>query len=169
MSLMKKITAKKKVAVEDVIIFHVGEMRFAIAAQDVEEIRGVEGLVARQFGIDPRIAKVKATLTRPSASGDRTYYVVDSAKHFGVPSAAPTRLLIMRGHPVAVLADSVDRMMQVSDLHALPYAFQGAERRWYRGLAVMDGKVIPMLEPGSFLFADELQLLTNGKAEAVSA
>lgn len=168
MSFGKQISARKKAAVEDVIIFHVGEMRFAIAAQDVEEIRNIEGLVARQFGLDPRIAKVKATFTRTKGTSDRTYYVVNSAAHFNVTSASPTRLLVMRGHPVAVLADSVERMMQVSSLHALPHAFQGAERGWYRGLAVMDGKVVPMLEPSSFLRKEELALLAE-TSQAVSA
>jgi chemotaxis signal transduction protein len=169
MSLLKRTPDKKKAAVEDVIIFHVGEMRFAIAAQDVEEIRNIDGLVPRHFGLDARLAKVKATLTRNKSAAAPTYYVVDSALHFQLPAATSTRLLVMRGHPVAVLADSVDRMMQVSELHALPHAFQGAERTWYRGLAVLDGKVIPMLEPGSFLLAEEMQLLANMKADAVSA
>ena len=169
MSFGKKLGERKKPTVEDVIIFHVGEMRFAIAAQDVEEIRNVEGIVARQFGLDPRIAKVRSTFTRMKGTAEQIYYVVNSAAHFGLAQAAPTRLLVMRGHPVAVLADSVERMMQVSALHALPYAFQGAEREWYRGLAIMDGKVVPMLEPGSFLQKEELELLRNVKAEAVSA
>ena len=59
--------------------------------------------------------------------------------------------------------------MQVSGLHRLPMAFQGSERRWYRGLAVMDGKVIPMLDPGSFLQKDDLELLAANKTQAVPA
>jgi chemotaxis signal transduction protein len=78
-------------------------------------------------------------------------------------------LLVLRDHPVALLADSIDRMMQVSGIHAVPHAFHGAERNWYRGLAVMAGKVIPMLEPSSFLGREELELLATKKVQAVSA
>lgn len=163
-----KIRAKKAPS-EDVILFDVGEMRFAIAARDVDEIRNMDGMVKRQFGLDPSIAKVKSTITRMKGSDEQTFYVVDSAAHFRLKSASPTRLLVLRDHPVALLADSIDRMMQVSILLAVPQAFQGAERKWYRGLAVMGEKVIPMVEPSSFLGRDELDLLASNKTQAVSA
>jgi chemotaxis signal transduction protein len=164
----EKARAKKPLS-EDVILFDVGVMRFAIAARDVDEIRNMDGIVACQFGLDPRIAKVKATVTRMKGTVEQAFYVVNCAAHFSVLSASPTRLLILRDHPIALLADSIDRMMQVSILHAVPQAFQGAERKWYRGLAVMDGKVIPMVEPASFLGQEELDLLAANKVQAVSA
>ena len=168
MSIRPRQTAKKP-ASEDVILFHVGEMRFGIAARDVDEIRNMDGMTAQHFGPDPRIAKVKSTITRKKGSVDQIFYVVTSAAHFHVNAASPTRLLVLRDHPVALLADHIDRMMQITILHAIPQAFHGAERKWYRGLAVMDGKVIPMVEPASFLGREELDLLAKTKVQAVSA
>lgn len=168
MSLRQRSVAKK-VHSEDVILFDVGEMRFAIAARDVDEIRNTDGMTARQFGMDPRIAKVRSTISRLKGHAQQTFYVVNSAQHYHVKHAAPTRLLVLRDHPVALLADSIDRMMQVTTLLAVPQAFQGAERQWYRGLAVMNGKVIPMVDPASFLGREELALLSNTKVQAVTA
>ena len=159
----------KKPQSEDVILFDVGPMRFAIAARDVDEIRNMDGMVAQTFGLDPRIAKVKSTITRMKGKTAQTFYVVNSAAHYHLAAATPTRLLVLRDHPIALLADSIDRMMQVSILLAVPQAFQGAERKWYRGLAVMDNKVIPMVEPSSFLGREELDLLATKKVQAVSA
>jgi chemotaxis signal transduction protein len=167
-SIMKKAVRSHKPATEDVIVFDVGEMRFAIAARDVDEIRNMDGMTAQQFGLDPRIAKVKAIVARTKGSAEQLFYVVNSAAHFNLNNATPTRLLVLRDHPVALLADSIDRMRQVSILHAVPQAFHGAERKWYRGLAAMDGKVIPMIEPSSFLGWEELELLAKRKTQAVS-
>ena len=166
---MRKPVRSHNPAAEDVIVFDVGEMRFAIAARDVDEIRNMDGMVAQQFGVDLRITKVKATISRTKNSTEQVFYVVDCAAHFGIKNAAPTRLLILRDHPVALLADSIDRMMQVSGIHPVPQAFRGAERHWYRGLAVLNGKVIPMLEPSSFLGREALELLATKKVQAVSA
>lgn len=162
------IPAKKSQS-EDVILFDVGEMRFAIAARDVDEIRNMDGMTDRPLGADRRVAKVKSTLSRTKGSAVQTFYVVDSSAHFHVKSASPTRLLVLRDHPVAVLADAIDRMRQISMLHALPRAYQGTERNWYRGLAVLDGRVIPMVEPGSFLTAEDLEILAAKKVQAVTA
>src|SRR3954470_4146556 len=147
MSMARKSAHSVKPATEDVIVFNVGEMRFAIAARDVDEIRNIDGMVTQHFGLDPRLAKVRATVSRTKGSAEQTFYVVNSASHFRLKEATPTRLLLLRDHPVALLADSIDRMMQVSGLLPVPHAFSGAERKWYRGLAIMDGKVIPMLDP----------------------
>jgi chemotaxis signal transduction protein len=168
MSLGQRTIAKQQQHSEDVILFDVGEMRFAIAARDVDEIRNMDGLAPGRFGADPRIAKVRSTVSRTKGPAGQMFYVVDSAMHFRLKAAAPTRLLMLRDHPVALLADSIDRMMQVSTVLAIPQAFQGAERTWYRGLAVMSGKVIPMVDPASFLSREELELLTSHKAQAVT-
>ncbi len=168
MNLRQRTVAKKQHS-EDVILFDVGEMRFAIAARDVDEIRNMESMTARHFGTDPCIAKVKSTISRTKGSAEQTFYVVNSALHYRLAQAAPTRLLILRDHPVALLADSIDRMMQVSTVLAVPQAFQGAERKWYRGLAVMNGKVIPMVDPASFLGREELDLLAGTRVQAVTA
>jgi hypothetical protein len=44
-------------------------------------------------------------------------------------------------------------------LLSLPQSFHGEERTWYRGLTVMDRKVLPVANPQGFLTAAELQQL----------
>ena len=66
---------------------------------------------------------------------------------------------MIRDAPVAVLADSIENMTEISELYPLPGAFQGDERNWYRGLAYVQDRVVPILNPGGFLTSDELEKL----------
>jgi len=140
-----------KGAREDVILFTVGVFKFAIAANAVSEIRNVEGLQRFSSGA----GKVEFTLERNGA----TYFVVNAARHLLLEPEKPTRLLILRHSPAAVLVDSTDRMTQLSVLHALPLAFHSDERRWYRGLAVLNGEVIPVVNHDAFLSKSETVVL----------
>ena len=144
---------------EGVILFSVGRFKFAIAAGAVNEIRGLEGL--QEFtlvGISARLEKLKYTLER----GGTTYFVVDAARHFQLPRSSPGRVLILRNTPTAVLVDATDRMLDIFALHALPRAFTGDERFWYRGLAVLNGEVVPVVNPSAFLSKPELELVRDG-------
>jgi chemotaxis signal transduction protein len=144
---------------EGVILFSVGGFKFAIAAGAVKEIRSMEGL--REFalgGIAARIEKLCYTLER----GGATYFVVDAARHFHLPAASPGRVLILRNSSTAVLVDSTDRMTDISVLHALPRAFIRDERTWYRGLAVVNGEVVPVVNPGAFLNKTEQEIVRHG-------
>ena len=144
---------------EGVILFRVGAFNFAIAAGAVKEIRGMAGLSAFTLGgIAARIDKLRYTLER----GGITYFVVDAARHFDVKGSTPGRVLILRNSAAAVLVDSTDRMMEISALHALPRAFTHEERIWYRGLAVVDGEVVPVVNPGAFLNQEEQDILRAG-------
>ncbi len=144
---------------EDVIVFAVGGFRFAIAAGAVKEIRGMEGLQAFTFGgISTQIAKLNYTLERAGA----TYFVIDAAKHFGLPPSQPSRVMILRNTTTAVLVDSTDRIMEISTLHGLPRAFTHEERNWYRGLAVVNGEVVPVVNHNAFLNKAELDILSAG-------
>lgn len=141
---------------EGVILFSVGGFKFAIAASAVKEIRGTEGL--REFalgGIAARIEKLRYTLER----GGATYFVVDAARHFHLTAALNGRVLILRNSSTAVLVDATDRMMDISVLHALPRAFARDERAWYRGLAVVNGEVIPVVNPAAFLSKAEHEIV----------
>jgi hypothetical protein len=51
-------------------------------------------------------------------------------------------------------------------VHALPKAFRGEERNWYRGLAYIEDNVIPMVNPAGFLTAAEFEKL-DAAAKAV--
>jgi chemotaxis signal transduction protein len=144
---------------EDVIMFAVGGFRFAIAAGAVKEIRGMEGLQAFTLGgISAQIAKLNYTLERAGM----TYFVIDAAKHFGLPPSQPSRVMILRNTPTAVLVDATDRIMEISTLHALPRAFTHEERIWYRGLAVVNGAVVPVVNHNAFLNKAELDVLRAG-------
>ena len=68
-------------------------------------------------------------------------------------------MLILRHAQAAVLVDSTDRMTQISVLHALPQAFSGAERNRYRGLAVLNGEVVPVVNQTAFLSKPEMFML----------
>src|SRR5689334_10377315 len=144
---------------EDVIVFAVGGFKFAIAAGAVKEIRGVEDL--HEFtlgGISAQIAKLTHTLER----GGTTYFVVDAAMHFQLQPSQPSRVLMLRNVPTGVLVDCTDRVMGIAALHALRRAFTHGERGWYRGLAVLNGAVMPVVNHNAFLNKADLEILRAG-------
>jgi chemotaxis signal transduction protein len=137
----------------------VGGFRFAIAAGAVKEIRGTRGLHDfAQGGIAARVDKLRFTLQRDGT----TYFVVDAGRHFHLPQSSPGRVLVLHDSPTAVLVDSTDRMTDISTLHPLPRAFTRDERDWYRGLAVVNGEVVPVVNPGAFLSKEEQDVLRAG-------
>ncbi|HEX4604170.1 MAG TPA: chemotaxis protein CheW [Candidatus Angelobacter sp.] len=144
---------------EDVIVFAVGGYKLAIAAGVVKEIRGMEDLHAFTLGgISSQIAKLKYTLERNGT----TYFVVDAAQHFQLPESHGSRVMVLRNVPTGVLVDSTDRILEISSLHALPRAFTHEERGWYRGLAVVNGSVVPVVNHNAFLNRAELEVLRAG-------
>jgi hypothetical protein len=151
---------------EAVIVFTVGELTFAIAAQAVDEIRGTESLepVTAAF-LPPRIRKVKFTLERQQ----HRFFVVDAGLHFRLLPSHHTRLLLLRGRGVALLVDSTERLAEITRLHALPRSFSGEEREWYRGLALLNGAVVPVVNPDAFLTPSELPLLQAALRPAAPA
>jgi chemotaxis signal transduction protein len=158
-SLKQKRPRPPQPAREDMIVFAVGGFKFAIAAGAVKEIRGMEDLHAFTLGgISGQIAKLKYTLER----GGTTYFVVDAAQHFLLPASHASRVMVLRNAPTGVLVDSTDRIMEISSLHALPRAFTHEERGWYRGLAVVNGTVIPVVNHNAFLNRSELEILRSG-------
>ena len=68
-------------------------------------------------------------------------------------------MLLLRNSCVAVTVDSIDRMAEITQLHSLPYAFRGEERSWYRGVAVIGEKVVPVMNPAAFLNSEELAIV----------
>jgi chemotaxis signal transduction protein len=148
---------------EAVILFAVGGNTFAIAASAVEEIRGPQGLrpIVRD-AVHSSLFKVRHTLERAS----KTFFVVDAAAHFQTLRTQPTRLLMLRHSLVAVAVDGIDRMAEIQRLYPLPAAYHGDERRWYRGLALIDGEVVPVVDPEMFLTRAEQMVVIAGAAAA---
>jgi chemotaxis signal transduction protein len=141
---------------EAVILFWVSNQMFAIAAESVQEIRSTDGLAGAANEIEQQaVPKVRHILEW----GRRTCYVVNAGVHFALPVTRPTLVLILRRLRVAVLVDRIDRMAEIPAVYALPQAFAGDERRWYRGLAYVDDSVIPVVEPSGFLSAEEFVAL----------
>ena len=141
------------------ILFAVGPYTFAIAAVEVDEIREMHDL--HPLRTSAGLSRIQNTIHR----GKRDYYVIDAATHFQMVPSKPGRLLVLRNHPVAVTADSIDKMTDVAAVHALPKPFRGLERTWYRGLAVIEGNVVPVVNPASFLSAAEaIELKKKGAA-----
>lgn len=155
----RRLHPQAQAAREDVIVFDVGGYRLAIAAAAVKEIRGMEDLHAFTLGgISAQIGKLRYTLERNGA----TYFVVDAAQHFQLPLSQASRVLVLRNMPTGVLVDSTDRIIEISVLHALPPAFTHEERGWYRGLAVVNGLVVPVVNHNAFLNRSELEILRAG-------
>lgn len=151
---------------EPVILFLVSGQTFAISASAVHEIRSTDSLsgTAAELHRSP-VSKVGHLLRRSR----KAYYVVNACEHFRLPAARPTLVLILRSAPVALLVDRIDRMEAMSLLMALPHAFCGAERVWYRGLTLMDEDVVPVVNPAGFLTETELSLLETALAAGDSA
>jgi chemotaxis signal transduction protein len=150
---------------ETVILFLVAHQMFAIAAESVQEIRSTDSLAGGAVEFDQgEVPKVRHTIER----NRKTYYVVNAGTHFGLPVTRPTLVLILRKIRAAVLVDRIERMAELSAVYALPQAFAGDERRWYRGLAYLDDTIFPVINPAGFLTDAEFQQLDRA-ASATSS
>jgi chemotaxis signal transduction protein len=141
---------------EQVAVFSIAEYRFVISAASIQEIRSTDSLGGTVVELDrPVLRKVRHIVERDA----RSYYVVSGYEHFHLRLSRPGTVLILRGAPVAVLVDRIEEMAEMRVLLALPQSFHGEERTWYRGLTVLDRKVLPVASPMGFLTASELQRL----------
>ncbi len=143
-------------AKESAILFSISGLPFAIASAAVHEIRSADSLAGSAMEIaQSGVTKVKHLVHR----GNRSYFVVNGCAHFGLKTARPTLVLILRDSPVAILVDKIERMADIAAPHPLPLAFQGEERRWYRGLSYSDDVIVPVVNPAGFLTRHELRAL----------
>ena len=153
--------AKRTERGEAVILFTVGQTTFAIGAGSVEEIRSASGLrPSVQSGA--RLGATRFVLERAG----KTYSVVDAGLYFGGSPAHLPRLLVLRGRAVALMVEQVGLMTRITALYALPHAFTGEERQWYRGLALLPGsngecQVVPVINPAAFLGQAEIPALRS--------
>ena len=152
-------------ASEAVILFCIANQTFAIAADAVQEIRSTDSLGGTAIEIEQaEVPKVRHLVERAR----RTYYVVSGCAHFGLRVTRPTLVLILRQIRAAVLVDSIERMADIATLHPLPRAFQGDERKWYRGLTYLEDRVIPVINPGGFLTVEEFARLDQAAAVSIA-
>ncbi len=164
MRIVRAESRKRSHRGEAVILFSVGGTTFAIAAAAVDEIRDLSGLEPLHVGyLHTKFSKFKYTVQREG----RQCFVLDAATHFHMLPTKPARLLLLRSIPAGVLVDNIDRMTEISSLHALPRAFTGEERKWYRGLVVLKDQVVPVVHPEAFLTKAESTVL-NAAANKVN-
>jgi chemotaxis signal transduction protein len=150
------VKARRSRSTEAVILFCIGTQTFAIAADAVQEIRSTDSLATAAVEMElAEVPKVRHLVER----SHRTYYVVSGCAHFGLRVTRPTLVLILRQIRTAVLVDSIERMADVTSVHALAQAFQGEERQWYRGLIYLEDRVIPVIKPDGFLTPEEFARL----------
>src|SRR4030095_10033323 len=142
------------------MLFPLGAQSFAIAASEVARIHDLEGLESIPPHVHPKLAKVRYMFERES----RRYFVVDANMLFRMLPSRHSRMMLL--HPakkeqagVALAVDGIDRMLTLPRIQGLPNAFHGEERSWYRGLTVVDGCVVPLVNPGSVLDSAELMAL----------
>jgi chemotaxis signal transduction protein len=141
---------------EQVAVFSIAQYSFVISAASIQEIRSTDSLGGTVVELDrPVLRKVRHIVERDA----RSYYVVSGYEHFQLPPSRPTTVLILRHAPVAVLVDRIEEMAEMRVLLALPHSFRGEERTWYRGLTVLDRKILPVANSQGFLTAGELKQL----------
>jgi chemotaxis signal transduction protein len=144
------------VRTEQIILFRVSGQLFAVSSASVKEVRSVDTLAGSAQEIaQAGIRKVRHIVQR----GEHTLYAVNAAMHFGLPPFAPALVFILRHTRTALLVDGIEKMTTMSRLQALPQAFCGSERDWYRGVTAIDQTVVPVVKPEGFLTPDELFLL----------
>lgn len=141
---------------EQIILFRSSNQIFAVSSSSVQEVRSVDSLagLAAEL-IEPRVPTVRHALRR----GERCIYVVNVALHFGLKPSPAALIFLLRKSRVALLLDGIEKMTTMTMLQALPAAFCHEERRWYRGLTVLDQNVLPVVNPDGFLTSDELFML----------
>lgn len=162
-----EITAQgSTVRAEQIILFRIGGQLFAISSATVQEIRGTDSLTGAASEItQPDLRKVQHVLHR----GRQALYVVHGGTMFGLPLARATLVFFLRHGRAALLVDSIEKMAAITKLQALPRGFCREERGWYRGLAVLEDSVVPVLNPEGLLDQQELELLDATIAESGSA
>lgn len=173
LSQSRRSFTSKSAALETVILFRAGAVIFAIAADAVEEIRDLTGLQKLSVPAEhQKFTRVTHTLDREG----KRHFVIDICAHFGVQPGRASRLMVLRHAPAAVMVDAIERMQEIDSIQALPAAFRGEERNWYRGLIVVKGRVIPVVRPEAFLTKAEAVLLQAtlrgseaGRSAAVTA
>lgn len=143
---------------EQIILFRVGGQLFALSSSSVQEVRGVDSLAGSASEISqPGLRKVKHVVRR----GDRSFYVVNGAVHFGLPVSPAALVFVLRRTRTALLVDGIEKMATMTRLQALPLSYCHEERQWYRGLTAIDQSVIPVVNPEGFLTAEELAMLDS--------
>ena len=141
---------------EQIIVFRVCGQLFAVSSASVQEVRSKDSLSGASVEIAaPGLRKVRHVVRR----GEKSLFIVNGAVHFDLPFSPGTLIFVLRKTRTALLVDGIEKMTAMTRLQALPQSFCHEERRWYRGLTVLDQEVIPVVQPEGFLSPEDLALL----------
>lgn len=141
---------------EQVIFFVLSGQTFAIAADAVKEIRSTDGLAGAATECESSEAPAVHHFVERAL---RPYYIVNGCEHFHLTVTRPSLALVLRQFRVALLVDSVERIGEIPAVYPLPLALSGEERIWYRGLAYVDDRITPVIQPAGFLSREQLDHL----------
>jgi hypothetical protein len=108
-----------------VILFTAGGVRFAVAADEVQEVRGGDERTT--------IRKLKGP------------ELIDFALQVGLGEGILERLLVLKPGDCALAVTDVERMASIPKVVSLPGLFRGVERQWYRGLLLLENEVVPLV------------------------
>jgi chemotaxis signal transduction protein len=161
---------------EAVVIFRACGQRFIISSAEIAEVRD---LPPGASGRLPRVIATRGNLRQlPVVAADSIFgarSVAGSPAEAAVASAgvAPLlQLLVLAHRGVAVVIERIEGVTELREMVALPRAFHGPERRWYRGLALLEGRILPVVnaavfgEYGAFLTPTEAAATAGGHMKA---
>lgn len=108
-----------------VILFTAGGVRFAVQADEVQEVRdGDERTSIRKLkGMEP----------------------IDFALQVGLGEGILERLVVLKPGECALAVTDVERITSIPRVVPLPGLFRGVERQWYRGLLLLGNEVVPLV------------------------
>jgi chemotaxis signal transduction protein len=108
-----------------VILFSAGGVRFAVQADEVQEVRdGDERTPIRKLkGMEP----------------------IDFALQVGLGEGILERLVVLKPGECALAVTDVERITSIPRVVPLPGLFRGVERQWYRGLLLLEDEVVPLV------------------------
>jgi hypothetical protein len=108
-----------------VILFTAGGMRFAVDAGEVAEIRdGAE---------------------RGAFNGFKGTEAIDFAERVGLGAGRLEHFVVLKPGHCSLGVTAVERMTALPRVAPLPALFHGAERKWYRGLLLLENEVVPLV------------------------
>ncbi len=108
-----------------VILFAAGGRRFAVEANEVQEIRDRDERMALRKSRDPE--------------------TLDFALLVGLGAGTLERFVVLKPGECSLGVTEVERMATLPKVVQLPGLFRGAERQWYRGLLLLENEVIPLV------------------------
>lgn len=119
---------------EVMILFWLGNHKFAMSANDVKEVREYDAVWVRSQSAEKTRCKV-----------------ISLAEQLGMTGCKPERILLLCGTDAAALVvGAVDKMVAAGRVLPLPLVFRGREREWYSGLLILNGEVVPLIHGKGF-------------------